>query len=145
MQKLLRQLARKLHLAPRRAPLPKLEGPLKTCGLVKIKFHNTKCRIISENGWRAYAGVLRGASGLFDLKRKGTEEWGRRLCRLIEERAGVRGFIALENAHLYGISGKEIEEIRKRAGAGDGDEVLLFACPFRRARKAFEVLAEELR
>ena len=108
----------------------------------KVRLPETRSRIAQWGS--VYASVLHGRANIFF---HGFGHWNVRgldMRSLVKEKTGVPGFIALGNAHRYGFSKDDVARVKRATRATERDEVVLISAPFRRAQRAFSMIADEL-
>ncbi|UZE92487.1 MAG: hypothetical protein IB616_01355 [Methanosarcinales archaeon] len=80
-----------------------------------------------------FAGVLVGDKAYADA-----------LQKKVEEQTGVKGYISTDELPAYGISKEEKEAIESGFGVKGNDVVILVADEETKARKALEVIKEDI-
>ncbi|MEM3012598.1 MAG: Glu-tRNA(Gln) amidotransferase subunit GatE [Candidatus Hadarchaeales archaeon] len=107
-------------------------------------FEKTRSQLVRkalERGERVMALRLPGFAGLLGRE----VQPGRRLGTELSDRArvegGVGGILHTDELPGYGISGEEVEELRRRVGAGREDAVVMVVGPGEKCRKALEAVA----
>ncbi|MEM4699449.1 MAG: Glu-tRNA(Gln) amidotransferase subunit GatE [Candidatus Nezhaarchaeales archaeon] len=111
-------------------------------------FRATRCKVIASSlqaGHRVLAVKLPGFAGVIGFE----IQPGRRLGTELKDYAvfwgGVSGIFHTDELPAYGISAEEVEELKKRVGAGELDAVVFTAAPVERAREALKAVVSRAR
>ncbi len=111
---------------------------------VSSLFGRTRSQLVRralERGEVVMALKLPGFGGLLGRE----VQPGRRLGTELSDRArvegGVGGILHTDELPGYGISGEEVEELRRMVGAGEGDAVVVVMGPREKCGKALEAVA----
>lgn len=134
----------------RQLMLIEIAGELKRRGVAAVNldvqdvtgaFAKTESKVVRgslKTGGRVLGARVRGFAGL--LKGKLGPELAAR-ARL----AGVEGILHSDELPGYGISGAEVETVRRTLGVADGDAFVLVASDEAKARHAFEEMLPRMR
>jgi glutamyl-tRNA(Gln) amidotransferase subunit E len=101
-------------------------------------FTNTECKFIKNR--KVFGIKIKNAKGLLGFK-VGAKRFGSELSAYAKA-SGVSGIIHLDELPNYGISEKEIHEVKKELNCGEEDNFVLIVAEEERAKKAFEAIQE---
>ncbi len=111
-------------------------------------FGKTKCKIISDrlvaNGGVVLSLVIHGSAGLFKRELHPGKRFGREVAEYAKARSGVGGFFHTDELPAYGITPGEVEALRTRMGAHEGDLIILVCEKPALAEKAMAAIIERL-
>jgi len=106
-------------------------------------FENTGSSLIKgiiERGGVVLGERIKGFAGVLLENKAYADE----LQKRVEEQAGVKGYISTDELPAYGISKEEKEAIENKFGVTGKDIVILVADEEGKARKALEVIKEDI-
>jgi len=106
-------------------------------------FKETQCKFIKravKRGERVYALKLPKFEGILGVELQPNRRFGTELADYVRQWTGLAGLIHSDELPAYGISNKEIEEIRKRLGIHQRDAFVLVVGPAEKALRALEVV-----
>lgn len=111
-------------------------------------FRNTKCKIIADKLANGSGVVLSltvpGSAGLFKKELHPGKRFGREVAEYAKARSGVGGFFHTDELPAYGITPGEVEALRTRMGAHEGDLVIIVCEKPASADKALSAIIERL-
>lgn len=111
-------------------------------------FKGTRCRLIAsrlQSNHRVLAVKLPGFAGLVGLEVQPGRRFGTELKDYATYWGGVEGIFHTDELPAYGISSDEVEELRKRVGAGPMDAVVFTVASKERAQEALRAVVERAR
>jgi glutamyl-tRNA(Gln) amidotransferase subunit E len=101
-------------------------------------FAQTECKFIK--GKQAFGMKIKNAKGILGEK-IGAKRFGSELSAYAKA-TGVTGIIHLDELPNYGISEKEMHEVKKELGCDGNDNFVLIVAEHEKAKKAFEAVKE---
>jgi glutamyl-tRNA(Gln) amidotransferase subunit E len=108
-------------------------------------FAGTECKIIKgaiKAGRRVYAVKLPGFAGLTGLELCPNRRLGTEMADRARYKGGVKGIFHTDELPGYNISPGEVEALRKKAGASEGDAVVIVADEERSSMNALSAIVE---
>ena len=94
-------------------------------------FKDTRCKFIQnaiKRGEKVYAIKLPGFNGLLGTKVVGDRTLGKEFAERVSFWSGLKGILHTDELPKYGISKKEVEDLRKFMRCRDEDAVIIVIC-----------------
>lgn len=108
---------------------------------VSTVFKRTKSKLIKKGLKKVYALRLAGFSGLLSKEIQPNHSFGKEIADILKVKLGL-GIIHTDELPRYGITKKEVEELRKEVEAKEKDCVVLIIGTKTEAKKAAEEIIE---
>ncbi len=108
-------------------------------------FKNTRCRIINKlikEGRRVYAIKLKGFKGLLGLELAPGHRLGKEMAERVRFWTNIKGLFHTDELPNYGISEKEVKQLRGAVNADERDAVVFIVAFKHEAERALDKIIE---